>query len=838
MKHIMNEEPPRTPLTRSVAAQGSGQRRSTRQSTNAPAAHTPQGLLRRSLKHKMRESLTRTTLTKQRRTTSTVFEQTPGPSSVLLDDRETPRQIFKNILLTEPVKSPLINEPVDSQKQHPQKASPDSSRQSRPSIELSGLELSDLTTGNIETSIKRLTRKRPHRSLNVTAFENRLKGENDEEEETMDQSSLSSLSQTSLTLKTPFIDVRTEKKALQRKISNLRKVSEDDFGAAVARRELGIHDGSISAPGQLFGETTGSESFGLSKISEPDITTDIFNCNTALYGQAEGLPNFSTLATQEKATVMASQIQRALREQLEVDQEPYSFPTEEKSRIEVRQSPEMSDNVDDYEDIPGPSSEADFPPVDDAAAAVSTETAKEDVSAENVEDQSHGVRGETEEEGTAEEEEEAEGMTQGETEEEEEAEGLTQGETEEEEEAEGLTQGETEEEEGAEGLTQGETEEEEEAEGLTQGETEEEEEAEGLTQGETEEEEEAEGLTQGETEEEEGAEGMTQGETEEEEEGGTAEEEDQAEVDMEGNEEADYQAADVMEDEEEEEAEDKDEDEDQAADVINFFEDVAEVVVMDSDEEAGDSEQAEGDVESDEEEADAVDADSQEDEDSEQVAQRAVSAEVDLIAPLHRPAADLPDAELEYEETEQSSLGSVNDKENAIQESGPPDGDQSEEEEEEDDFPSETPAFVKQKRIFLHSEAQVTPLASKNIQPSRDDPKPKSKPRAQRKPRSSKSDPGLPKSYVMNVFKHFAKTKVSADVYPVLKETTDKFFDRAAKDLEAYALHAKRSTIDVADCELLLRRQGHVNDKIFSRAIRRHARMWLVLMQVDAEENH
>lgn len=42
--------------------------------------------------------------------------------------------------------------------------------------------------------------------------------------------------------------------------------------------------------------------------------------------------------------------------------------------------------------------------------------------------------------------------------------------------------------------------------------------------------------------------------------------------------------------------------------------------------------------------------------------------------------------------------------------------------------------------------------------------------RIQRKPRSARSEPGLPKSYLMNVFKHFAKTKVSADVYPVLNE--------------------------------------------------------------------
>lgn len=36
--------------------------------------------------------------------------------------------------------------------------------------------------------------------------------------------------------------------------------------------------------------------------------------------------------------------------------------------------------------------------------------------------------------------------------------------------------------------------------------------------------------------------------------------------------------------------------------------------------------------------------------------------------------------------------------------------------------------------------------------------------------RLAEREPGLPKSYLMSVFKHFAKTKVSADVYPVLKE--------------------------------------------------------------------
>ena len=66
----------------------------------------------------------------------------------------------------------------------------------------------------------------------------------------------------------------------------------------------------------------------------------------------------------------------------------------------------------------------------------------------------------------------------------------------------------------------------------------------------------------------------------------------------------------------------------------------------------------------------------------------------------------------------------------------------------------------------------------------------------------------------MGNFKHFAKTKVAADVYPVLKDVMEKFFDRMVEDLETYANHAKRKTIEVEDVILLLKRQGHVNDKV------------------------
>jgi len=43
------------------------------------------------------------------------------------------------------------------------------------SVELSGLDLTDITIGNAASTAKGLSRKRPRRSLNVAAFEKRLK---------------------------------------------------------------------------------------------------------------------------------------------------------------------------------------------------------------------------------------------------------------------------------------------------------------------------------------------------------------------------------------------------------------------------------------------------------------------------------------------------------------------------------------------------------------------------------------------------------------------------------------------------------------------------------------
>ncbi|KAK9955042.1 hypothetical protein ABG768_014950 [Culter alburnus] len=152
------------------------------------------------------------------------------------------------------------------------------------------------------------------------------------------------------------------------------------------------------------------------------------------------------------------------------------------------------------------------------------------------------------------------------------------------------------------------------------------------------------------------------------------------------------------------------------------------------------------------------------------------------------------------------------DSEPANQSPEPP---QEEEEEEDDDndalseeLSMKTPAFVRQKRVFASPSAQATPTVLKEVNAG---PAPQVAKRAPRKKRQTGTDV-LPKSYVMSVFKHFAKTKVASDVYPAINEILKKYFERLADDLEVYATHAKRKTIEVEDFELLMRRQGFVTD--------------------------
>lgn len=68
---------------------------------------------------------------------------------------------------------------------------------------------------------------------------------------------------------------------------------------------------------------------GLSKFVEPDISIDVVNCNTALFAQHD--PSLLMVPTQDKPTVMASQLQRQIAEAEHEDEDGHvhKFPPEE-----------------------------------------------------------------------------------------------------------------------------------------------------------------------------------------------------------------------------------------------------------------------------------------------------------------------------------------------------------------------------------------------------------------------------------------------------------------------------------------------------------------------------
>ncbi|XP_063338089.1 transcriptional regulator ATRX [Pelmatolapia mariae] len=845
LKHILTTEPPRTPVTRSNSQEpsSSGTRRSSRLSKKDAGPQTPQEILRRSMRHKLHESITRKSLpATKRRTASVVFKKVnmPATSSVLINDGDTPRHILMNILRTEPVKSPVVHETETSEEPEPPSANSTISK-THPSMELSGLDLPDVTIGPGASIAKGLSRKRPRRSFNTTAFEKRLKDGDEAEEETElsidDNSSLSVLSSASLNLKTPFVDAKTEKRGLQRRVSNRRKISEEEFGAAVDKRQMGGMS-SFGPVEQGLGESTHSEGFtlGLSKLSEPDITADIVNCNTALYAQADAMTsNFSIIATQDKPTVMASQLQKDMREmepeeqsKLETDQLVYVFPTEDESekkeaRRTVYSKPEdVLAKSDGDEDVvksrTGVSDDAaQFEEAEDRAEVALNSELEQGVEAGSQAEEEAEADSKTEEEEEEDEEDVVDSNIDG-----------------------GTADSQTEK--GDDAGSQSEDE------NLAEDQTEEEEE-------------DKRGVEESQTgsQSEEGAEASTQSEEE-----------------------------DVVPDSETEK------DEEDGGTEYHTDEVVA---ALPEEDVSGQSERNEHVTKSENENDFEIFSSENEEEataqlkhDSEHISRRAYRSEGGLIVPVTEAAEDFPNAtfagwpdakfkghgtldlrtsfEMGSHESGQTHTGDPDvaesstqgqaeatgttnepeaDKENSFplpegtydiedgrsetvpdeapaEDAAEPEEELEEEEDDDEedeasDFPCKTPAFVREKINFNRPDPSASPSVLKNNQASTSgtrEPLPAAKPKQRRvrKTRISKKETVLPKSYLMGVFKHFAKTKVSADVHPVLNEIMDKFFDRLAEDLETYAAHAKRKTIEVEDVELLLKRQGYVNDKV------------------------
>ncbi|NXU85112.1 CENPT protein, partial [Xiphorhynchus elegans] len=96
------------------------------------------------------------------------------------------------------------------------------------------------------------------------------------------------------------------------------------------------------------------------------------------------------------------------------------------------------------------------------------------------------------------------------------------------------------------------------------------------------------------------------------------------------------------------------------------------------------------------------------------------------------------------------------------------------------------------------------------LQLLRPKPVPKRLKTSQRKPR----EPQVARSLIKEIFSHFVKIPVTRDAFKVVEKCSERFFKQLSNDLEAYSNHAGRKTVEMADLELLMRRQGLVTDKM------------------------
>ncbi|XP_043959248.1 centromere protein T isoform X2 [Gambusia affinis] len=827
LKQILITEPPRTPVGSSEpqAAGSSEPRRSSRRSRRDAEPQTPQNILRRSLRNKIQENITRKSLPLKRRTASAVLRQQRPSSSMMFDDGETPRHLLRNILQTEPVKSPVVHDKVAPAELQPPSEDNTVTR-SRSSFELSGLDLPDVTMGNIVSAAKGLSRKRPRQSLNVTAFEKRLKDAEEPENSIGEHSSLSLSSSSSLSLKTPFVDVHTEKRGLQRRVSNRRKITEEEFSAALSKQQTGDVSREALQGREVGGEDTNLAgiTLGLSKLSEPDVTVDIVNCQTALYDQHDAMTsNFSITATQDKPTVMATQLQRDMQE----EEERQKSAEEEEVMTNMEEEEEVMTNMEEDEEVMTNMEEDEAKEIADKTQDVSSKPEEKD---DAVGFQTFDLDDGTEAAADSQSED-----VEGGSEEEEAAVGSQA-------EDEGVEQSPTEEETAADSQSEDvEGSEEEEAAG---------EEEEGVEQSPTEED----AAVASPSEEEDAVssqvedEGVEDGPPEDAAAATPSEEEEAAGEEGEGVEQSPTEEDAAVASPSEEEATAGSQPEDEGGSVVGLNQ------LQRDNEEKWDGADHQTDEDYKDEERNR--------EEERHISRRAFRSEGGLVLPVVKATEGIsviksksysalglntsleriqnqtgkPDwakPSLQHLDEDSWDVNDPADRKNAsfhllrVSHDAEVSGQQEdveaaaeeesdEEEDDNEDFPGKTPAFVREKIKFFTSSLPASPSVSKNLPASASEALPAAKPKQARRRRTglSRRETVLPKTYLTSVFKHFAKTKVSADVFPVLNEIMDKFFDRVAEDLETYAAHAKRKTIEVEDVELLLRRQGFVNDKV------------------------
>ncbi|XP_042653425.1 centromere protein T isoform X2 [Tyto alba] len=124
-----------------------------------------------------------------------------------------------------------------------------------------------------------------------------------------------------------------------------------------------------------------------------------------------------------------------------------------------------------------------------------------------------------------------------------------------------------------------------------------------------------------------------------------------------------------------------------------------------------------------------------------------------------------------------------------------------------------TPEFVRAaacKPLLSTPRPAKLTVCKSPLQPVRAKPVPKSS----GVPRRKSSEPEVASSLIKKIFSHYAKMPVSRDAFRIVEKSCSRYFKQLCNDLEAYANHARRKTVEWADLEVLMRRQGLVTDKM------------------------
>ncbi|XP_074007555.1 centromere protein T isoform X3 [Numenius arquata] len=80
-------------------------------------------------------------------------------------------------------------------------------------------------------------------------------------------------------------------------------------------------------------------------------------------------------------------------------------------------------------------------------------------------------------------------------------------------------------------------------------------------------------------------------------------------------------------------------------------------------------------------------------------------------------------------------------------------------------------------------------------------------------------EPAVASSLIKKIFSHYVKMPVARDAFRIVEKCSERYFKQLSNDLEAYTNHAGRKTVEMADLEVLMRRQGLVTDKMPLRVL-------------------